>query len=131
MNRSEFKLPVVHDERCITKYSGQTWHTDLHYFKKYTDENVHQYYLIAFFDDRTRRILHYEVLSDKSMESTSSALENVLIKYSPPKSMIIDNRKEFTGKDLQRVLENYGVESHTITHYTPQENGKIERRWGH
>lgn len=126
---SEFKVPVVHDERYIAKYAGQAWHTDLHYSKKYADENFHQYYLIAFIDDRTRKILHYEVLPDKSMKSTSSALENALMKYSPPKSMIIDNGKEFTGADFQKVLKNYGVKSHTITPYTPQENGKIERFW--
>lgn len=129
VNGSEFKVPNLHEERYIAKYAGQAWHTDLHYSEKYADEHFYQFYLIAFIDDRTRKVLHYEVLPDKTMQSTSLALENAFQKYNPPKTVISDNGKEFTGKDFQDKLKEYGVESHTTSPYTPEENGKVERFW--
>ena len=126
---SEFKTKNSHEQRYVAKYAGQAWHTDLHYSEKYEDESFWQFYLIAFIDDRTRKIVHYEVIPDKTMLSTSKALENAFIKNFLPKTVIIDNGKEFTGSEFQDVLKRYGVESHAVSPYTPQENGKIERFW--
>ena len=53
-----------HSNRFTAKFAGQSWHTDLHYLKIQSNEEK-QKYLIAFIDDRTRKILYYEVLNDK------------------------------------------------------------------
>lgn len=48
VNGSDFKIPNIHDERYIAKYTWQAWHTDLHYLEKYDDELFYQFYLITF-----------------------------------------------------------------------------------
>ncbi len=126
---SEYKAPNVHDQRFVAKYAGQAWHTDLHFTEKYMDEDYKQYYLIAYIDDRTRKILHYELLEKKTMELTTESLINALSKYNKPKTVIIDNGKEFVGKTFKNALKNRKIKCHAVKPYTPEENGKIERFW--
>ena len=63
------------------------------------------------------------------MEVTSAALQNCLNKYPKPKTVIIDNGKEFIGQDFKNLLINNDIEIHPLTPYKPEENGKIERFW--
>lgn len=106
VNGSDFIIPNIHDERYIAKYTWQAWHTDLHYLEKYDDELFYQFYLITFIDKRTRKVFHYEVLPNKTMKSTSSALKNLFLKYNQPS--ICDSIKKFTGKDFQDTMNQYG-----------------------
>ena len=117
-----------HLNRFVAKFAGQTWHTDIHYLKKQKDEE-NQLYLIAFIDDRTRKILHHEILQDKSGLSAANALVNALQKASKPCYMVIDNGAEFIGVNFQRVLKEHDILQHRIHVYTPEENCKIERWW--
>ena len=117
-----------HPNRFVAKFAGQTWHTDLHYLKKQQNEEQ-QLYLIAFIDDRTRRILHHEILRDKGGLTVANALVNALQRAPKPRYMVIDNGTEFIGVNFQRVLNENEILQHRIHAYTPQENGKIERWW--
>lgn len=118
-----------HEKRFVAKYANQSWHTDLHYTEKYLEEYFIQYYLICFIDDRSRKILHYELLPTKTMEVTSISLVHALQKYQKPKTIIIDNGKEFIGNDFVEVCQKNGISIHKVSPYTPEENGKIERFW--
>ena len=117
-----------HTKRFVAKFAGQTWHTDLHYLKKQKNEDE-QLYLIAFIDDRTRKILHHGILDDKAGLTVANALVQALQKAPKPRYMVIDNGKEFIGLNFQRVLEEHDILEHRIHVYTPEENGKIERWW--
>lgn len=117
-----------HSNRFTAKFAGQSWHTDLHYLKIQSNEEK-QKYLIAFIDDRTRKILYYEVLNDKCGLTVSNSLIKALQSSPPPRFIIIDNGTEFIGENFQRILKDYGIQVHRIHAYTPQENGKIERWW--
>jgi transposase InsO family protein len=124
------KPPKPHPARFAARYAGQHWHTDLHYWTE--PKTNTRSYLIAFLDDLTRMILHYEILEDKTMVSTAAALrralglKDVVIPY----QITIDNGGEFTGADFQAVLAEFGIEDWRTKPYTPQQNGKIERWWG-
>ena len=117
-----------HPKRFVAKYAGQTWHTDLHYLKKEENEEK-QRYIIAFIDDRTRKILHHEILDDKSGPTVANALVHALNAAPKPRYMVIDNGTEFIGVNFQQVLLSNDILEHRIHAYTPQENGKIERWW--
>jgi transposase InsO family protein len=120
-----------HPNRFVAKYANQLWHTDLHYWDKVTVDGItKRTYVIAFIDDRTRKILHTEVLPDKSMKQTASALQNALNNNRKPHMIVIDNGKEFIGEDFQRVLRDNGIQVHRIHVGVPEENAKIERWWG-
>lgn len=118
-----------HDKRFVARYAGQAWHTDLHYLELLAEENYKQKYLIGFVDDRSRKLLYYEILEDKEAESTTNALLNALKIYSKPKTLIIDNGKEFIAKCFVSALNLYGINKHNVHPYTPEENGQVERFW--
>ena len=118
----------MHPNRFVANFAGQTWHTDLHYLKKQQIEEK-QLYLIAFIDDRTRKILHHEIIGDKSCPTVAKALMNALSKAPKPRYMVNDNGTEFTGGNFQKVLFDHHIIEHRIHAYTPEENGKIERWW--
>ena len=124
-----FKLKKVeknHEKRFHAKYAGQLWHTDLHYLNKI--DNV-QNYLIAFIDDCTRYVVHWEVIDEKTSIASALALAHALEKEKKPKTITIDNGGEFIGKEFQHVLDEKGIECFRTHPYTPEENGKIERFW--
>ena len=124
----EYTPKKSHDSKFIAEYTGQLWHTDLHYLHKQndSDENL---YLIAFIDDRTRYLVHAEILSSKSSIFTANALREALKKEPKPYMITIDNGTEFIGEQFQNVLTEFNIQCHRTHPYTPEENGKIERWW--
>lgn len=89
----------------------------MHYLDLIKEENYHQQYLIGFVDDRSRKLIYYEILSDKSAESTSNALERALRINMPIKTLIIDNGKEFTADCFVKTLEMFGITKHNVHPY--------------
>jgi transposase InsO family protein len=130
--RHAAEIPDEHPNRFVARYVGQVWHTDLHNLKpeKMPDGRTGKYYLIAFIDDRSRYLLYYEVLSDKTMTSTARALDTALQLYPVPYELTTDNGAEFVGSEFQDVLTGAGVSNWRTRPYTPQQNGKMERYWG-
>lgn len=123
----EYKCEDKNRVNYLAKYANQIWHTDLHEF---SEESVKKY-LIAFIDDHSKFVIHHSILSDKSMISTSIALEEALSKVnSPPSKIVIDNGTEFVGSSFQEILKKKGIKDWRTIPYTPQQNGKIERFWG-
>ncbi|KAH0786338.1 DDE-type integrase/transposase/recombinase [Histomonas meleagridis] len=117
----------MHQKRFYAKYVGQLWHTDIHYLSKI---NNLQYYLIAFIDDCSRYVVHWEVvIDDKTYIASALALIHALGKSQKPKTITIDNGGEFVGEEFQHVLDEKGIECFRTHPRTPEENGKIERFW--
>ena len=126
----EFKEKSVHTNRYAAKYANQLWHTDLHeWIRTENDGTRSKEYIIAFIDDRTRKILHLEKLLDKTMISTANALTHALSVNPVPHMLTIDNGTEFIGHEFQDVLNQNGITPHRTHPYTPEENSKIERWW--
>ena len=117
-----------HTNRFVAKYVNQAWHTDLHYLERLPEENNEQYYLIAFIDDRSRLIIHYQILEQKTSILAMNSLAAALAKGGVPKTMIMDNGTEFCGP-FEELLQRNNIEIHKTHPYTPEENGKMERWW--
>lgn len=115
-----------HLHRFYAKYVGQLWHTDLHYLNKI---NNIQYYLIAFIDDCSRYVVHWEIIDEKTSIASALALVHALGKAQKPKMITIDNGGEFIGEEFQSVLKERSIECFRTHPYTPEENGKVERFW--
>jgi putative transposase len=126
---SQRHAPAQHGKRFVARYFGQLWHTDLHYYRVEPGEDLQ--YLIAFIDDRSRAIIHWELLADRTMISTSNALERALATQNDVVQymMTIENGGEFVGEDFQRTLKEHGIQQWRTEPYTPEQNGKMERWW--
>ena len=129
----EYKPKSDHNNRFEAPFANQLWHTDLHYFKE-NDSDEKWKYLIAFIDDRTRKILYFELLDDKSATSVSAALQKALSAVieetnQAPHTIVTDNGKEFVNEEFNNILNCFGVRHHRTHPYTPEENVKIERFW--
>lgn len=111
----------------VAQSVNQIWHTDLHVIE---DENQKTVYLIAFMDDRSRKILYYSILDHKTMISTAHSLEECIkLNEVCPFMLVIDNGKEFVGETFQLILKKYQIVDWRTRPYNPQQNGKIERFW--
>lgn len=120
--REEIEKATRPDER---------WGTDLMYV---TVSGVHYYYL-AFIDEYSRYICHWELLSNMEGHSVSlggqQALETLprdehgeLLARPEIRS---DNGSGFISKEFHGVLEHYGLTHAKIKPHCPEENGIMER----
>ena len=119
-----------HKKRFVAKYINQIWHTDLHYYNKITiNQKEIQQYLLAFIDDRSRFIIYWTLIQDKSADTVSLHLRNLLARHCPPSRLVSDNGSEFIASSVQEILQHHDIIQYRIKPYTPQENGKMERWW--
>jgi transposase InsO family protein len=126
----EYNPSKIHDLRFVAKYANQLWHTDLHYWDAVKiGELSHQTYVIAFIDDRTRKIISAEVLHEKTSEAAAEALLKTLRDNQKPSMITIDNGGEFIGESFQTILALFQIKQQRTHPRTPQENGKMERWW--
>ena len=73
----------IHSSKYVAPYAGQIWHTDLHFVSSSENPNDTKI-IIAFIDDRTRFIVHAEIIPNKSSIHTANALRNALQKELRP-----------------------------------------------
>jgi len=107
----------------------------LHYLDPYyvvTIEGVQitYKYVIAFMDDYSRYIIHWEFLTEKTAAAANVALQHLLVKL--PDNTFgcfrTDNGSEFKGVFL-RTLINGDITPFLTEPYSPWQNGKIENHW--
>jgi len=104
--------------------------TDLHYYLKQNDIDPSKWiYLMAIIDDRTRFLLHIEMIREKTMKATSEVLLRCLSKWKKPHTIVVDNGLEFVGEDFAKIIRERDIIMHRIHVKKPHENGKIERFW--
>jgi putative transposase len=120
--REEIEKATRPDER---------WGTDLMYV---TVSGVNYYYL-AFIDEYSRYIVHWELLSNMEGHSVSlggqKALETLPRtergELSARPEIRSDNGSGFISKEFHGVLEHYGLTHVKIRPHCPEENGIMER----
>jgi putative transposase len=109
----------------------ERWGTDLMYVKV----NGVTYFYLAFLDEYSRYIVHWELLLGMDGHSASLAAQKALETLprnergellSKPE-MRTDNGSCFISKEFHGVLEYYGLTQVKITPHCPEENGLVER----
>jgi transposase InsO family protein len=106
------------------------WYVDLHNWDSVLEGiELKKRYLIAFIDDRTRFIIHHEVLSSKTVEAAAESLKKALAKYPRPYMITANNGGEFRRKPFTEATKEKCILMHFTWPYSPEENAKIERWW--
>jgi transposase InsO family protein len=121
-----------HTHAFVAKYRDYIWHTDLHEINWTSPEKAEPFkvYMIAFLDDASRYIMYYELLSDKTVDSTAKALRHALAIWPAPHVITSDNGGEFIGDKFTTVMRFHCIVAWHTKPHTPQQNGKMERFWG-
>lgn len=116
------------DNRCryVACNPNLIWHTDLHDWFK--EDSNHKEYLIAFIDDYSRKVIHFDFLPNKTAINTTNFLNHALELNSKPFSIWTDNggefKAEFNGLMMRSNIKHVWTEPGN-----PQQNGKVERFW--
>lgn len=97
----------------------------------YVGENGVEYrYLIAFIDDRSRRILYYELLQNKEAATTAASLIQCIQAAGDKIGCIwTDNGREFINAAWDAILINNSIIRARSRPYTAYDNARLERWW--
>ena len=125
----DFKEDPLDFVNYVARYAGQIWHTDLHSIEKIVNNQEKCYQIIAFIDNRSRKIFHSEILENKTCLSSANQSQIAFEKCPRPLRIEIDNGTEFVGHQFLKVLHDNGIKDWRTIVHTPRQNGKIERFW--
>ncbi len=111
--------------------ADEIWGTDLMHIKLGTST----YYFVAFIDEYSRYIVHWELLDRMDGPSVSIAAQAALETLprdeqgglETPPEIRSDNGSGYISADFHGVLEHYGLTHHRIQPHCPEENGIMER----
>lgn len=109
----------------------EIWGTDLMHIKLGTST----YYFVAFIDEYSRYIVHWELLDRMDGPSVSIAAQAAMEtlprdeqgELETPPEIRSDNGSGYISGDFHGVLEHYGLTHHRIQPHCPEENGIMER----
>ena len=101
-------------------------HTDI--LGPLNEESCEGYrYAIAFVDSFSR---YGTVYCIKSRDETFQKFQQFVADVGIPRRLVCDNAKEYKSKALQEFCNSKGVKLEYSAPYTPEDNGKVERKWG-
>jgi putative transposase len=111
--------------------ADQRWGTDLMYVKV----GGRPYYYLAFVDEYSRYIVHWELLSNMEGHSLSLGGQKALetLPHDEHGQLLVkpeirsDNGSGYISKEFHGVLEHYGLTHVKIRPHCPEENGIVER----
>lgn len=110
--------------------ANECWIADNHTFdiQSYDDEGkIHRLYLTAFLDAKTGVLTGWNVTDSPNSQSTILALRHGIMRFGAPKSIYVDNGREFLTADLggnghrtqkgseeipSTILKRLGIEMH-------------------
>lgn len=131
MHRQRGRQKRLREEEEKAQRPDEIWGTDLMYVKV----NGVNYYYLAFIDEYSRYIVHWELLS--SMDGSSLSLGGQAALETLPRdsagkllcqpTIRSDNGSGFISKEFHGVLEHYGLTHVRIRPHCPEENGIMER----
>ena len=68
-----------------------------------------------------------KAIPDKEVTTVANTIfEKLILEYGSPEILLSDNGKEFTNDSLAYVCQEFGIEQHFASPYTPRSNGKTE-----
>lgn len=131
MHRQPGRQKRRREEEEKAKRPDEIWGTDLMYVKV----NGVNYYYLAFIDEYSRYIVHWELLSSMDGSSLSLGGQSALEKLprDPADRLLVqptirsDNGSGYISKEFHGVLEHYGLTHVRIRPHCPEENGIMER----
>lgn len=87
--------------------------------------------LVVIMDDRSRLVCHAQWYWRETAENFVHALCQAFLKRGLPRALLTDNGSPMTAGETTEGLQRLGILAQTTLPYSPQQNGKQERFWGH
>jgi len=93
----------------------------------YKDNEKIKLYIIAFIDDASRMITACKIFDSDNTYNLISTFKTGVSTYGKPKTLNVDNGKNYKSKQMSLIAAKVGVSMHYDPIHTPQSKAKIER----
>lgn len=116
--------------RFQKKSRNKLWHSDIKYGPYLPigpGGSLKQVYLVTFFDDATRFVLHGEFYPSLDKTIVEDCFRQAIQKFGVPESVYFDNGKQYRTKWMKRACAKLGVRLMYARPYSPEGTGKIEK----
>lgn len=116
--------------RFQRKHRNQLWHSDIKYgpyLPLTKGGKPTQVYLVTFFDDATRFVLHGEFYASLDKSIVEDCFRKAILKYGVPSAVYFDNGKQYRTKWMGRTCSKMGIRLIFAKPYSPEATGKVER----
>jgi len=131
MNRHRGRVKRYREEQEKAAYPDHIWATDFMYLKIQEE----QFFLVAFIDEYSRFLVHWELLSTVDGNAISTSAQAALQTLpqgedgaATIKPMIrSDNGSGYISGEFGGLLSFHGLTHHRIKPHCPEENGVMER----
>jgi transposase InsO family protein len=130
MNRHRGRKKRYRAELEKASRPDEIWGTDLMYLRI----GGEQYFLIAFIDEYSRYIVHWELVSTMDGRTLSTAAQAALQSLPMEEGRVCrgptirsDNGSGYISREFGELLEHHGLVHHRIKPHCPEENGIMER----
>ncbi len=116
--------------RYQRKYRNQLWHSDIKYGPYLPigpNGSLKQVYLVTFFDDATRYVLHAQFYPTLDQVIVEDCFRQAIEKYGVPEAVYFDNGKQYRTKWMGRTCAKLGIRLLYAKPYSPEATGKVEK----
>lgn len=116
--------------RFQKKHRNKLWHSDIKFgpFLPIGENGAKkQVYLVTFFDDATRFMLHAQFYPTLDKLIVEDCFRQAVQKYGVPEAVFFDNGKQYKTKWMTRACSKLGIRLLFARPYSPEATGKIER----
>ncbi len=116
--------------RFQKRHRNQLWHSDIKYGPYLPigpDGAKKQVYLVSFFDDATRAVMHGEFYPTLDQVIVEDCIRQAIQKYGAPDAVFFDNGKQYRTKWMTRACAKMGIRLLFAKPYSPEATGKVER----
>ena len=116
--------------RFQQSFRNKMWHSDIKfgpYLPIGPNGTLKQVYLVTFFDDATRFVIHGEFYPSLDQIIVEDCFRQAIQKYGIPESVYFDNGKQYRTKWMKRACAKMGIRLMYARPYSPESTGKIER----
>lgn len=86
---------------------------------------------LCILDDRSRLICHVQWFLDETVRSLVHGFGQALMRRALPRSLLTDNGAAMMAEEFKNGLHTLGILHKTTLPFSPWQNGKQERVWGH
>ena len=82
--------------------------------------------ILVMVDHLTSWLMIKAILDKEATTVANAIFEKLILEHGSPEILLSDNGKEFTNDTLAYVCQEFGIEQHFTSPYTPRSNGKTE-----
>jgi transposase InsO family protein len=121
-----YQQPGTAARRFARLERNDLWHSDIKY-AIYLSGSKQQTYLVSFFDDATRYVVHAEFYTRLDQSIVEDCFRKAILKEGVPARVYFDNGKQYRTKWMERACAKLGIKLLYAKPYSPESTGKIER----